>query len=755
MSYPDYFKRLVLGIGNSEYSNLSGWTPGVQDFNNDGSLDLFLASGHLEPDPDTHRVPEGQHKQLWLNRGDGSFVDATVTAGKPLMDNQSARGAVFADFDNDGDMDAYVAHNNDLGQFLRNDTPNSRHWLELQLIGKASNRDGIGAKVSIHTESGNQTRTVVSGAGFLSDGDKRLHFGLGDSSLVERLEIFWPNGEHQVFNDIAANHYFSANQGNDKLVSLTPKNVNEPSQSNLSFGLPEVSADIQARYLRLLVDAKGFPVSAPQLRTALLDKDANIRRVVIDLAARQKKGSEGLALLVTALDDDDPANVGAAIDALRVYEEEMSVRFLLRGFTHSDESVRVATANAFGFFLQEEEAVVHRKYLALPELSRLLDDPGPAVRIAAANALAQAEKYRGIHELEAHLDDSSIEVRASVVRALGLLRQREAIPVLRKLLEDGNQSPVVLANILVALKRLNVDGINEITENFIKGAGEFAHTPKSNRLKVAELLMAEPEASTVIDVAAVRVLSNKAFKQEISGRNKGDPHSQPLKVSSRHSNNEDAKHLMAKIENTNTPSLDRESLLSAMANTGSTSVPIPQSLLSDLDPRVRKAAVQVIIGQHKGVMEEEEASLIRRACADPSPAVRLACVESLSVVNQPWALDILALILGDQKYPKDARLVVLDKLDIATDSMRKALFLAASNVGDPLRPELIRKLFETADSDIFIDFAGKLAHDLNQNFAVRLTAVEYLVKRKHNEAFELLVNTSEIAPSRQASHELH
>ena len=124
-----------LGVGNSEYSNLSGWTPGVQDFNNDGSLDLFLASGHLEPDPDTHRVSEGQHKQLWLNRGDGSFVDATATAGKSLLDNQSARGAVFADFDNDGDMDAYVAHNNDLGQFLRNDTPNSRHWLELQLIG--------------------------------------------------------------------------------------------------------------------------------------------------------------------------------------------------------------------------------------------------------------------------------------------------------------------------------------------------------------------------------------------------------------------------------------------------------------------------------------------------------------------------------------------------------------------------------------------------------------------------------------------
>ncbi|MFZ4766672.1 MAG: HEAT repeat domain-containing protein, partial [Roseimicrobium sp.] len=87
------------------------------------------------------------------------------------------------------------------------------------------------------------------------------------------------------------------------------------------------------------------------------------------------------------------------------------------------------------------------------------------------------------------MDDSSIEVRASVVRTLGLLRQREAIPVLQKLLEDDNQSPVVLANILVALKRLNMDGINEITHKFIKGVGEFAHVPKPNRLRVADLLV--------------------------------------------------------------------------------------------------------------------------------------------------------------------------------------------------------------------------------------------------------------------------
>jgi HEAT repeat protein len=740
-----------LGVGNSEYTNLSGWTPGVQDFNNDGSLDLFLASGHLEPDPDTHRVSEGQHKQLWLNRGDGSFVDATATAGKPLMDNQSARGAVFADFDNDGDMDTYVAHNNDLGQFLRNDTPSSRHWLELRLTGKASNRDGIGAKVEIQTASGNQTRTVVSGAGFLSDGDKRLHFGLGESSLVDRLEILWPNGEHQVFNDIAADRYISASQGSDNLVSLTMKNTNDSSLGNIPFGLSKASAAIQARYLRLLVDAKGFSASIPQLRTALLDKDATIRRVVIDLAASQKKSPEGLPLLVTALEDGDPVNVVAAIDALRVYEEELSVRFLLRGFTHPNESVRIATANAFGFFFQEEEAVVHRKYLALPELSRLLDDPAPAAQIAAANALAQAERYRGIHELEAHLDDSSIEVRASVVRTLGLLRQREAIPALQKLLENGNQSPVVCANALVALKRLNMDGINELTEKFIKGIGEFAHTPKPNRLQVADLLVAEPEASMVIDVAAIRELMRKTFKSEIAGRLKEvQPNSQRNDFFHK-SNGKDVKRLMAMIENTNTPSLDREATLLELANTDSESVPIPKTLLSDLDPRVRKAAVQVIIRQHKGVMEEEEARLIRRACADPTLAVRGRCVDSLSGANQPWAQDILALIVGDPKYPKDVRLMVLDKLDVVVDpEMRKALFLDASNAGDPLRPELIRKLFDTADSDIFIDFAGKLTRDLNENFAVRLTAVEYLVKRKHNEAFDLLLSTnakaSEISP---------
>ena len=187
-----------LGMGDEQSIGYAGWSPGLYDFNNDGWLDLFMANGLIAPDPDANKVPVGQAKQLWINQGKGVFHEVSEQVGDALQDKQSARGAAFADFDNDGDIDVYVSHNNDLGQLLINDTPQS-HWLGVILEGRIDNRDAIGAKVWLHTDMGTQLRVVASGNGFLSDSDKRLHFGLGDDEVIHSIEVQWPSGTKSTY----------------------------------------------------------------------------------------------------------------------------------------------------------------------------------------------------------------------------------------------------------------------------------------------------------------------------------------------------------------------------------------------------------------------------------------------------------------------------------------------------------------------------------------------------------------------------
>ncbi|VAW88401.1 hypothetical protein MNBD_GAMMA18-970, partial [hydrothermal vent metagenome] len=123
----------TLGLAKGQFAGYSGWGSGLHDFNNDGWQDLFIANGLVTPDPDTNKITQGQSKQFWLNNGNGEFYETTWNAGDALQDIQSARGTVYADFDNDGDIDIYVAHNNDIGQLLTNTLPTDTQWLGIKL----------------------------------------------------------------------------------------------------------------------------------------------------------------------------------------------------------------------------------------------------------------------------------------------------------------------------------------------------------------------------------------------------------------------------------------------------------------------------------------------------------------------------------------------------------------------------------------------------------------------------------------------
>lgn len=175
-----------------------GWSSSFLDYDNDGDVDIFKANGELK-----HLY--GQEDQLFENGDNGKFEDVSIERGQYFHEEHVGRGACMGDYDNDGDIDIFIVNLQGEGSFLRNNKGNQNNWLTLNLIGQTSNRDGIGARIKLSSGGQIQTSQKKSTTGYLSQNDPRLHFGLANNELVERLEIKWPSGKLQVLDNIKAN----------------------------------------------------------------------------------------------------------------------------------------------------------------------------------------------------------------------------------------------------------------------------------------------------------------------------------------------------------------------------------------------------------------------------------------------------------------------------------------------------------------------------------------------------------------------
>jgi hypothetical protein len=169
------------------------------DYDLDGRLDIFCANGHL--DEEIERVqPKVKFRQpplLFRNLGKGQFEDASRAAGADFMKPMVARGAAYADYDGDGDLDVLLTNNNGPAVLLRNDGGNRNAWLRVRLKGTRSNRSGIGAVARVETSAGRQWRMVHSGSSYCSQSELPLTFGLGAGGRIEHLEVAWPGGARQ------------------------------------------------------------------------------------------------------------------------------------------------------------------------------------------------------------------------------------------------------------------------------------------------------------------------------------------------------------------------------------------------------------------------------------------------------------------------------------------------------------------------------------------------------------------------------
>ncbi len=197
------------------------WGTIFADFDNDGWLDLFFANGHLHDN--IEQLEEvgvyKQRNQLFYNQGDGLYTNISNKCGDGLLIEKSSRGSVFGDYDNDGDLDILVMNIADTPDLLRNDTPSTNYWLSIQLVGKKSNRDGIGAKVTVQIEDKRLLREVKSGGSYLSQNPFRLQIGLGTVEKVNRLVVNWQSGVQDVIKDVQSNQWLTIQEG-DGIISV-------------------------------------------------------------------------------------------------------------------------------------------------------------------------------------------------------------------------------------------------------------------------------------------------------------------------------------------------------------------------------------------------------------------------------------------------------------------------------------------------------------------------------------------------------
>ena len=198
-----------------------GWGCMFADVDNDGYPDLLVANGHVYPEVDSANLGAKfkEPRFLYYNLGNGKFKDLSKTSGPGLTEPLSGRGLAVADLWNDGRLSAVVNDLSELPLLLVNQAANQNHWLGLKLVGTTSNRDAIGARVTLTGAKRRWVDEVRSGSSYNSSSDLRLHFGLGSDPALARIEVRWPNGEEEAFPVPSLNQIVTLTEGNGRSVS--------------------------------------------------------------------------------------------------------------------------------------------------------------------------------------------------------------------------------------------------------------------------------------------------------------------------------------------------------------------------------------------------------------------------------------------------------------------------------------------------------------------------------------------------------
>jgi len=195
------------------------------DYDNDGAIDLFMANGHVLDNIERYHADTkyAEPKLMFRNTGHGIFQNVSDQLGPDFLSPRVSRGAAIGDFDNDGDLDILVNNCGQTPQLLRNDGGNRNHWMEILLIGAKSNRDGVGARVRVRSGDLTLYDQRKGGMSYQSAQDPRLHFGLGQRTKIDSIEILWPSGMDTKLTNIECNQILAVKEGTGLVERPFPK----------------------------------------------------------------------------------------------------------------------------------------------------------------------------------------------------------------------------------------------------------------------------------------------------------------------------------------------------------------------------------------------------------------------------------------------------------------------------------------------------------------------------------------------------
>jgi len=210
--------RLFLNNGDQTFTDATddagvrdggwGWGSEFFDYDNDGDQDLIMTNGIVLDPISTDDKYNNDPTTLWQNNGNGTFTNVTGAASG-INDNGSGKGLLTFDYDKDGDLDVLVINNADAPVLYRNDGGNANNWLRVDPVGYEGNPDGIGAMVTVVPDLDNPSNILVqeiqAGSNYLGQSEAVAHFGLGDYDVIDRVTVYWPNGQISEFSAVAPN----------------------------------------------------------------------------------------------------------------------------------------------------------------------------------------------------------------------------------------------------------------------------------------------------------------------------------------------------------------------------------------------------------------------------------------------------------------------------------------------------------------------------------------------------------------------
>jgi enediyne biosynthesis protein E4 len=215
------FTDATFAAGLGLHTQYLGWGTMFFDFDNDGWPDLILANGHVYPEVDKYHLGSSYEEPriLYHNNGNGTFTQLSA-AGAAINNEISSRGLAVGDFWNDGRLSVIVSNMNAKPSLLVNEVRYPNHWIAFKTIGTASNRDGIGARITLKAGKRVFVDEVRSGSSYISNSDMRVHFGLGSTTKIDSVEVRWPNGHTESFGNVQVDAINSLREGSGTPVPV-------------------------------------------------------------------------------------------------------------------------------------------------------------------------------------------------------------------------------------------------------------------------------------------------------------------------------------------------------------------------------------------------------------------------------------------------------------------------------------------------------------------------------------------------------